>query len=129
MAIEIPIQEFNPDSVVAGSIQRFFLQLCKPGNGPGLGIPVQVAQGTEQGKTLLVFAGVHGDELEGVQAIQEVFLHLDPEKLTGRVIAVAVANLPAYRVTKRISPIDAMNLARTFPGRKDGTITERIAHY
>jgi predicted deacylase len=129
MVVEIPVEEFNPDSVGPGTVQPFFLHLCRSGNGESLGIPVLVAQGKRPGKTLVVFAGVHGDELEGVQALHEVFLQLDAGALSGRVIAVTVANLPAYRVTTRISPIDVLNLARTFPGRKDGTITERIAYY
>lgn len=129
MVMEIPIESFNPDSVPAGTIQPGFLQLSKSGPGENLGIPVLVAQGSRPGKTLLVFAGVHGDELEGVRAIHELFLHLDIGELLGRVIAITVANLPAYRVTKRVSPIDLINLARTFPGRKDGTVTERIAHH
>lgn len=129
MLVEIPIEDFNPDSVPAGAIQPFFLQLSRSGNRENWGIPVLIAQGKRPGKTLVVFAGVHGDELEGVQAIHEVFLQLDAGALTGRVIAVTVSNLAAYRVTKRISPIDMLNLARSFPGRKDGTITERIAYY
>lgn len=129
MVVEIPIEDFNPGSVAPGAIQPFFLNLCPPGNREDLGIPVLVAQGKRPGKTLVVFAGVHGDELEGVQAIHEVFLQLDIGALNGRMIAVTVANLPAYRVTKRISPIDVLNLARTFPGRKDGSITERIAYH
>ena len=129
MVVEIPVDDFNPNSISAGTIQPFFLRLCPSGNRENSGLPVLIAQGKRAGKTLVIFAGVHGDELEGVQAIHEVFLRLDPEELTGRVIAVTVANLAAYRATKRISPIDSLNLARTFPGRKDGTITERIAHY
>ncbi len=73
MVVEIPIEDFNPDSIRPGTIQPFFLHLCRAGNGENLGIPILVAQGTRPGKTLLVFAGVHGDELEGVQAIHEVF--------------------------------------------------------
>src|SRR5690606_17692288 len=43
--------------------------------------------------------------------------------------AVPVANLPAFYAVNRLGPIDSLNLARTFPGKKDGSITERIAHY
>ena len=127
--MEIPIEDFQPNSIAQGSIQPIFLQLGQSGNRRGFGVPVLVAQGNQPGKTLVVFAGVHGDELEGVQAIHEVFLQLDAKALSGCLIAVTVANLAAYRFTKRLSPIDGLNLARTFPGRNDGTLSERIAHY
>lgn len=129
MISEIPIETFNPDSAQLNSIQRFFLNLSDARNREGLGIPLLLARGAKEGKTLVIFAGVHGDELEGVQTIHEVFARLNPAVLAGRIIAVPVANLPAYRVTKRTSPIDSLNLARTFPGRKDGVVTERIAYY
>jgi predicted deacylase len=129
MVVELPIESFDPASVDPGTIQPFFLHLCHPAKGESLGLPVLIAEGKTRGKTLVVFAGVHGDELEGVQAVHELFLQLDTEALCGRVIAVTVANLPAYRVIRRTSPIDGLNLARTFPGRPDGTVTERVAHY
>jgi N2-acetyl-L-2,4-diaminobutanoate deacetylase len=123
------IEEFSAESVPAGTIQPFFLQISRPDDGRISGIPVLVAQGSQTGKTVVIFAGVHGDELEGVQALQEVFLELSAEALSGRIVAVMVANLAAFRVTTRTSPIDGLNLARIFPGRKDGTLSERVAHY
>ena len=127
--LRIRVEQFNPGAFVSPGKSSFFLEFCPPGNGENLGIPVLLASGRSSGKTLVVFAGVHGDELEGVQAIHEVFDKLDPDSMRGKVLAVPVANLPAYRAVTRTSPIDGLNLARTFPGKSDGTITERIAFY
>jgi predicted deacylase len=41
---------------------------------------------------------------------------------------VPICNMPAYEAALRSSPIDGMNLARVFPGKANGTVTERIAH-
>jgi predicted deacylase len=41
---------------------------------------------------------------------------------------VPVCNLPAFEAVQRSSPIDGLNLARVFPGKADGTVTERIAY-
>ena len=54
---------------------------------------------------------------------------LDPAKVTGTVIIVPAMNYPAFRAGTRTSPIDKGNLNRTFPGRPDGTVTEKIADY
>lgn len=96
--------------------------------GSELCLPVLAARGPEDGPTLALLAGVHGDEYEGIRAIPELFRALDPGQLRGRLVAVPVCNVPAFQAATRCSPIDGLNLARVFPGRPDGTITERIAH-
>jgi N2-acetyl-L-2,4-diaminobutanoate deacetylase len=49
--------------------------------------------------------------------------------VSGRVIIVPAMNFPAFRAARRTSPIDAGNLNRIFPGRPDGSVTEKIADY
>lgn len=89
-------------------------------------MPVIVIKGGA-GPTLLATAGVHGDEYEGQMALLHAAQELDPEKLSGRLIVVPVANPPASEAGRRTSPIDGGNLARSFPGRADGTLTEQLA--
>ena len=52
-----------------------------------------------------------------------------PPRVAGRVIIVPFMNYPAFRAGLRNSPIDRGNLNRSFPGRPDGTVTEKIADY
>jgi len=54
---------------------------------------------------------------------------LRPEEVTGRVIIVPAMNYPAFCAATRTSPIDKGNMNRIFPGRPDGTVTEKIADY
>ncbi len=86
-----------------------------------------LVRGSSPGPTLLVSAGVHGDEYEGVRAIFETCEALDPHSLSGTVVAVPIVNYPAHRACSRTHPADGLNLARTFPGRPDGSPTERLA--
>ena len=71
----------------------------------------------------------HGDEYEGPVALQELTVTLRPADITGRVIIVPAFNYPAFRAGTRTSPIDKGNLNRAFPGRFNGTVTEKIADY
>ena len=100
-----------------------------PVPGTDLSIPLLTAKGARPGKTLLVSAGVHGDEYEGTQALFDVWDSLNPAAMSGTLLAVPVANPPAFWSVSRTSPPDQGNLARAFPGSPDGTQTERIAHY
>ena len=128
MAVHIDVDEFKFEEVTG--IGKHFLFLgIRPADGDRVEIPLLIANGANRGKTLVVFAAIHGDELEGVQAIQEVFRELNTDEMRGRLIAIPVANPPAFQAGKRLSPVDSMNLARTFPGNKNGSLTERIAFY
>lgn len=108
----------------AGQIARLPL----PDAGGAWELDLYVASGTRPGPTLAVLAGVHGDEYEGPVAIADLLAALDPAALAGTLIAIPVANPPAFGAGTRTSPLDGLNLARCFPGSGDGTASERLAH-
>ncbi|MCX6603223.1 MAG: succinylglutamate desuccinylase/aspartoacylase family protein [Acidobacteria bacterium] len=93
----------------------------------GISLPTILVRGSSPGPTLLVSAGVHGDEYEGVRAIFETCEALDPASLRGTLLAVPIVNYPAHRAISRTHPADGGNLARAFPGRPDGSPSERLA--
>jgi N-alpha-acetyl-L-2,4-diaminobutyrate deacetylase len=91
-------------------------------------IPITVVKNGE-GPTALVTGANHGDEYEGPIALFDLAARLDPKEVSGRVILVPAMNYPAFRAATRTSPIDGGNMNRIFPGRPDGTVTEKIADY
>lgn len=93
-----------------------------------LPVPITVIKnGT--GPTLVISAGVHGDEYEGQIAVSELAEQLKAEDINGRLILLPMMNFPAAQDGCRVSPIDAGNLNRMYPGDAKGTSTEVIAHY
>ncbi|MBI2826621.1 MAG: succinylglutamate desuccinylase/aspartoacylase family protein [Planctomycetia bacterium] len=84
-------------------------------------------EGTQPGPHLLIFGGVHGDEFEPMAAIRRVAKEPQPSRLRGTVTLVPVVNEPAFLRGQRMAD-DGLDLARTFPGRPGGSITERIGH-
>jgi N-alpha-acetyl-L-2,4-diaminobutyrate deacetylase len=91
-------------------------------------IPITVIKnGT--GPTALLTGANHGDEYEGPVALMDLALNLEPADIQGRVIVIPAFNYPAFRAATRTSPIDQGNMNRSFPGRPDGTVTEKIADY
>ncbi|MEX2157024.1 MAG: M14 family metallopeptidase [Gemmatimonadales bacterium] len=92
-------------------------------------IPITIVRGAQPGPTLAVIAGTHGSEVAPIVALQRVRAALDPAALRGTVLIVHVANLPSFLGrTVYYSPVDGKNLNRVYPGRPDGTVSERIAH-
>lgn len=82
--------------------------------------------GNQSGPRLLILAGVHGDEYEPIAAVRQLLKTIDAERLSGQVTLVPVVNHPAFQRVSRTGP-DQLDLARTMPGREDGSITEQIA--
>ena len=91
-------------------------------------IPLTVIKNGD-GPTALLTGANHGDEYEGPIALFDLAHRLEPADIAGRVVILPAVNYPAFRAATRVSPIDQRNLNRTFPGRPDGTVTEKIADY
>src|SRR5690606_34606590 len=86
-----------------------------------------ISNGT--GPTVVLMAGNHGDEYEGPITLGELLRGLDPAEVSGRLIFLPALNLPAVAAGRRVSPVDGLNLNRTFPGDPIGTITQQISAY
>jgi len=94
----------------------------------GTEIPITLIHGANTGPVLALIAGTHGYEYPPILALQRLRRALDPERLRGSVILVHIANLPSFLGrTVYYSPVDGKNLNRVYPGRPDGTLSERIA--
>ncbi|WP_460140926.1 N(2)-acetyl-L-2,4-diaminobutanoate deacetylase DoeB [Pseudomonas sp. S2_E01] len=118
--------DFNREGV-----QHGFLKLPYSRDDSAWGavmIPVTViARG--EGPTALLTGGNHGDEYEGPVALSKLAQELTAAEVSGRVIIIPFMNTPAFHAGRRTSPIDRGNLNRSFPGKPDGTVTEKIADY
>jgi len=91
-------------------------------------IPLAViSNGT--GPTVILQAGNHGDEYEGPITLGELIRELDPAAINGRLIVLPAINVPAVLAGRRTSPVDGLNLNRTFPGDPVGTITQQISAF
>jgi predicted deacylase len=94
----------------------------------GTEIPVTVITGATAGPVLALIAGNHGYEYPPILALQKLRGSIDAAQLSGSVILVHVANMPSFLGrTVYFSPVDGKNLNRVYPGRRDGTVSERIA--
>jgi len=115
----------------ADGVQHGFLRLPYSRDDAAWGsvmIPVTVVK-NGAGPTALLTGANHGDEYEGPIALFELARSLRADQVTGRVIIVPAMNQPAFAAGTRVSPIDKGNMNRSFPGRPDGTVTEKIADY
>ncbi len=111
---------FCPEDRIAAEMALQF-------DGETLSMPVLTARGRKDGPTLVVTAGVHGDEYEGMEAIYRTYEALDPDRLAGTFVAVPIVTLTAFWLGIRCNPVDSLNMARVFPGSAGGSFSQRLA--
>lgn len=121
--------DFRLENIIVkpGEKTSGFISVPK-GVDDGTEIPVTIFHGAREGRVFVIMAGLHGSEYAPILGVQRVAAQLDPKKLNGTVIVIHVANMPSFLKRTVYYGSDGKNLNRSFPGRADGTITERIAH-
>lgn len=110
-----------PGQLVSGWIE------VPDGVDPGTRIPVTVANGATPGPVLALVGGTHGSEYTSILALQRLRRELEPARMRGAAILVHMANPPAFYGRQVYYGPDGKNLNRVYPGRADGTVSERMA--
>lgn len=91
-------------------------------------VPVIVERAKEDGPTVLLMAGLHGDEINGVEIIRR-FLRKKLHKPTrGTIICLPVFNIFGFLNIKRELP-DGRDLNRSFPGSAKGSLASQFAYH
>lgn len=119
------IRQLNVQDLEPGKKHRFFFEGVQMGTGQPWLVPLVVAKGITDGKRIGLIAGVHGDELSSVNAVQQTMERLDPLQMAGVAIAVYDLCRPARELMQRGWPTlkdggTAMDMNRVWPGDEDG---------
>lgn len=85
-------------------------------------VPVHVFVAPVAGPTALIQAGIHGDEIAGVHALEEMLEDGALRPTAGRLLVIPTMNRAAYRARQRAAP-GGLDLNRCFPG--DSNADER----
>jgi hypothetical protein len=118
------VESLDAAALPAGATQRFWFRAGTNEIGQPLLVPVIVVRGARPGPRLLVTAGIHGDELNGISVIHRL-AQTDPQALAGTLVLVPGLNTPALLASSRAFS-DGSNLNRVMPGEASGA-AERYA--
>ncbi len=98
------------------------------GSDAALSIPVAVVHGAKSGPVLALLAGAHGTEYASIIALEKLIPMINANELSGTVIIVPLLNVPSFvKVVPHLNPVDGKNMNRMYPGKADGTQTERAS--
>lgn len=90
--------------------------------------PVHILVGAAEGPVLYVQAGVHGDEVNGVEVVRRIVTSTQPSQLHGTLIAVPVANGPGFLHHQRRNPFDEEDMNRIWPGNIRGLTSQQMVY-
>ena len=119
------IDRLDVADLATGSSQRFWFRAgTSPVGQPWL-VPVVVMKGAAPGPRLVLTAGIHGDELNGIAVLHRLAAGIDPARLSGTLTLVPGLNPPGLlQSTRQWTPDwsrSAPNLNREMPGREGGS--------
>ncbi len=98
-------------------------------------MPVGIIKGSEEGPTVTVTGGLMASEYCGIEAASRIYKKVQPDYLKGKLIVIPVVNMASFRfktpwlqLQNSVTPRDGKHLNECFPGKSDGSETQRVAH-
>src|SRR5882724_463509 len=99
------------------------------GSDAALTIPVAVVHGAKPGPVLALVSGAHGTEYASIIALEKLIAILNPAEISGTVIIVPLVNIASFeRKVPHVNPVDDKSMNRWYPGKMDGTQTDRASY-
>lgn len=115
-------------TAAAGQKATGFLEV-PAGVDAGTQIPVAIVRGAKAGPALALVSGAHGTEYASIIAVEKLIADLDPQQISGTVILLPLVNTASFeQKVPHINPVDGKSMNRFYPGRADGTQTERALY-
>jgi predicted deacylase len=129
-AATVRAQSFAVGTASAARGQKATGILAVPaGSDAALDIPVAVVHGAKPGPVLALVAGAHGTEYASIIALEELIENLDPADVSGTVVLVPLVNIASFeQKVPHVNPVDGKSMNRFYPGKADGTQTERALY-
>lgn len=116
------------ETILPGETKTLNLEIARLHTATKLKIPVIISRAKLDGPTVLLSAGLHGDELNGVDIVRQIVHKGMNVPKRGTIICIPVINIFGFINQTREFP-DGRDMNRVFPGSKTGSLAGRFAHY
>lgn len=115
------------EKIKKGEVRSIDIPIGKLYDSTDMLLTVKVIRGKKDGPVLLLSSGIHGDELNGVEAIRRLQDQKWLKKINGTLILAPIINVFGFNNSSRYLP-DGRDLNRHFPGNSKGSLASRLAH-
>ncbi len=113
--------------VALGESATVYFNVAKLHTQNKIDVPVIIERSKKPGPTVLITAGIHGDEINGVEIVRQIIAKGINKPKRGTIICIPVINVFGFIHMDREFP-DGRDLNRVFPGGKGGSLASRVAH-
>ncbi|MBX2962566.1 MAG: succinylglutamate desuccinylase/aspartoacylase family protein [Cyclobacteriaceae bacterium] len=111
-----------------GEFKEIKINIAKLPSQTLIDTPLYVSRGIEDGPVLALMAGMHGDEINGLEIVRRILdggLH-QPKR--GTLVCMPIINVYGFLNFSRDVP-DGKDVNRSFPGSKNGSLASRVAYH
>src|SRR5690606_6222065 len=116
------------ETVLPGDSKTINMEIARLHTMTKLKVPMIVERAKTDGPVVLFSAGLHGDEINGVEIVRQLIVRKINKPKTGTIICIPVINVFGFVNKTREFP-DGRDLNRVFPGSKNGSLASRFAYY
>lgn len=114
-------------SVIPGETKTIELNIATLHTMTEMKIPIVVSRSLYDGPTVLLIAGLHGDELTGIEIVRQTIRRGMNYPNCGTIICIPLVNVFGFVNQARDFP-DGRDLNRVFPGSQNGSLASRFAY-
>jgi hypothetical protein len=116
------------EDILPGQSKTIDMEIAKMHNTAKLKIPIIVQRSKIDGPIVLFTAGIHGDEINGVEIVRQLITKKINKPKKGTIICIPIINMFGFINMSRQFP-DGRDLNRVFPGTKKGSLASRFAYH
>lgn len=116
------------ETILAGESKTIDMEIARLHTTTKLKIPVIIERSLIEGPVILFSAGIHGDEINGVEIVRQIIIQKINKPKVGTIICIPIVNMFGFVNKSREFP-DGRDLNRVFPGSKTGSLASRFAHH
>jgi len=120
--------EIGGEKISPGQDKLVHINIDRLPTGTLIDIPIYVFNSKHPGPVILVQAGLHGDEINGIEIVRRMIHQKYFNIKKGTIIAVPIMNVFGFIHFSRDLP-DGKDVNRSFPGSKSGSLASRIAYH
>jgi predicted deacylase len=116
------------ETILPGDSKTINMEIAKLHTTTKLKIPIIVESSKIDGPVVLFSAGIHGDEINGIEIVRQIIIQKINKPKTGTIICIPIVNMFGFVNKSREFP-DGRDLNRVFPGSKTGSLASRFAYH
>lgn len=115
------------EEIVPGTSRELNFSFAKLHTNTPIDVPIIIERSQFDGPTVLFVAGIHGDEVNGIEVVRQLVSKGINKPKIGTTICIPIINIFGFLQKVREFP-DGRDLNRAFPGSKSGSLAARVAY-